>query len=121
MRRGRTRFAAALALAVALAGPVATARAADGRHETAGWSLDAFWTWLRSAVPTLQTGQSDCGIYIDPDGGCHTALTVLPRHSPRSGPPLVATAQAECDRGSQIDPNGGCHTALVVSPVNPDR
>jgi hypothetical protein len=90
MRTGRTtRIVAALALAVALAGPGAPAQAA-GPATQAGWrwpSLAAVWAWI-----------VDCGIMIDPNGRCAAAATV----------------QTDCDRGIHIDPDGRCAAASTV-------
>lgn len=95
MRKGRTRFAAALVLAAALAGPAPPALAADGGREIAAWSLDGFWSWLRSIVPPL--------------------------HSSRTASPPVSMTQADCDRGIYIDPDGKCHAALAAPPADRDR
>ena len=115
MRRGTLHLVVALALAAALAGPVAPARAA-GSNGRGGpiWSWAGLWSWLAAAVthqPALQadcdrgsqidpngrcvavvTPVADCGSHMDPDGGCRAAVAPL----------------ADC--GPYIDPNGSCHT-----------
>jgi hypothetical protein len=92
MRTGRTtRIVAALALAVALAGPGAPAQAA-GPADQASWkwpNLAAVWAWF-----------VDCGIHIDPNGRCA----------------VTATVQTTCDRGIHIDPDGGCTSSLAPVP-----
>jgi hypothetical protein len=97
MRRGTLRLVAALVLAVALAGPVAPARAAGGDSRGGSlWSWAGLWSWLTVAVSHQPVLQTDCGIHIDPDGRCRTAV------APSS------------DCGSHMDPDGRC--ATVASP-----
>jgi len=98
MRKGAT-LVAALALAAALAGTAAPARAAGatGSHPASGWSLSSLWAWLTGALPWWPVVQSDCGGYIDPNGGCHTGAASTP-------PPV----QVQSDCGSHIDPDGRC-------------
>ena len=107
MRRGTLRLVAALALAAALIGPVAPARAA-GSNGRGGpvWSWAGLWSWLAAAVTHQPTLQADCGSQIDPDGRCVAAVVAPPQ-------PLL---QVGCDRGSQIDPNGGCVASMAVNP-----
>lgn len=108
MRRGQRGRAivAAVALAVALAGPVVPAHAA-GRETEAGWrwpGLAAVWAWF-----------VDCGIMIDPNGRCAAATTQLDcgSHIDPNGGCAASTAQTTCDRGIMIDPNGGCSAGLA--------
>jgi hypothetical protein len=63
-----------LALALALAGPMAPAWAAgsDGRSSSV-WSWAGLRSWLTAAIPHQPALQADCGIHIDPDGRCVTA------------------------------------------------
>lgn len=88
MRTGRTRIVAALVLAMALAGSIVPAHAA-GPAAQASWrwpGLAALWAWF-----------VDCGIMIDPNGGC-----------------AAAAVQTTCGRGIHIDPNGRCAAAATV-------
>lgn len=94
MRRETFRFVAALALAVALAGPVAPARAAGGDSRGGSpWSWAGLWSWLTTAATA---SGCDRGSQIDPNGGC-----------------VTAAAASGCDRGSYIDADGRCATAAT--------
>ena len=114
MRRGTLRLAVALALAAALAGPVAPARAAgsDGRGGPV-WSWAGLWSWLTAAVAHQPALQADCGSQIDPDGRCRTAVAPLSdcgSHIDPNGSCRAAAVAPLSDCGSQIDPNGRCRT-----------
>ena len=117
MRTGRTtRIVAALALAVALAGPGAPAHAGPAAQEGWRWPrLAAVWAWF-----------VDCGIHIDPDGRCIVAATMqldCGSHIDPDGRCAPASSvQTDCDRGIHIDPNGGCSAGLAgASPSASDR
>ena len=98
--RGGHRIAAALALALLLASPLAALgpRGSDQAPAPSPWSLDALWTWARTWLPVPRTApptnieKTFCegGSSIDPDG--------------RSICTSAASGSAE--GGGSIDPDG---------------
>jgi len=92
-RRGRLWLVVVL---LALAGPVAPARAAEP-----GWAdLGRVWAWLESWLPwTVETGDQ-CS-HIDPDGRC------------RGG--VAADIGDQC---AGIDPNGRCRGSVAADTVD---
>jgi len=106
----------ALALAAALAGPMAPAWAAgsDGRGVPV-WSWAGLWSWLTAAVAHQPALQADCdrGSHMDPNGGCVAAVAPLSdcgSHMDPDGRCHAAAVAPLADCGIMIDPNGGCHT-----------
>jgi hypothetical protein len=98
LRQQGIRLVAALALAVALAGPVAGAQAAGpvapGRtaeEGLAGLWIRA-WDWLGGALPWLSITAATCdrSSSIDPNGQC--ALVAAPPCDPDGGCALGAAA-----------------------------
>lgn len=99
-RVGGHRIAAALALALLLASPLAALGPGSGKAPVASpWSLDALWTWARiwlglpgSPGSPANTEKTYCegGVSIDPDGR----------------PVCASTASGSTEGGGSIDPNG---------------
>lgn len=94
MRRRSLWLAAALAVAVVLAGPAAPAHAAP----RSPFRLGRLWGWLATVLPwapRVQAAACDWGSHIDPNGGCRGAA------APPNGPSTPSP-----DWGPEIDPNG---------------
>jgi hypothetical protein len=101
-RGGGHRIAAALALALLLASPLAALgpRGSDKAPAPSPWSLDALWAWARAwlglqgsrTAPPAATDKTYCegGGSIDPDGR----------------PVCTSTASGSTEGGGSIDPNG---------------
>lgn len=114
--RGRASTAAALAVTLALATPLAAMargwEGGSGRPATESWSLlDQAWQWLagwwgtggvRGSDRVGAAGEGEEGSWIDPDG-----VTARGGEGSGTGAPGPTEANgAEGDEGSWIDPNG---------------
>jgi len=93
----RRRLCVALALAMTLSGPLASAWAAGSENGAGSWlSPPGPWSWLAAVLFSPSTVQGNCG---DPDGQCLGSAAQI------SSDPNGQTA-SESDRGWLIDPNG---------------
>jgi len=105
LRNHGFRCVVALAVALLLAGPVASVHAAGaGRPVTGGLGISSgvagLWAWFKTALSVGAVFQTACdkGISIDPDGGCRAAA---------ASPAGSNGTTADSDKGVYIDPDGG--------------